>query len=133
MPSKNRGSVEPEGAMPLMGLAGQFGGCGVAVVALLVDGLPMEFCRAAVARAVAVETGPLTVLLAPSPKPTKLAFPSSLRSPVLEASSSGSSLILSVSSPTLTLAHVVLPPTLPVALALPTVLRSFTWGAALSK
>ena len=88
MPSKNRGSVEPEGTMPLMGLPDRFGGCGVAVVALLIDGLPMEFCRAVMARTVAVEMGPLTVLLAPSPKPTKLAFPSSLRPPVLEAPSS---------------------------------------------
>src|SRR2546429_4052988 len=115
--------------IPLMGLPDRLGGWGMVLFALLIDGLPIEFCRAAMARAVAVEMGPLIVLLAPSPKPTKLAFPSSLRPPVLEVPSSWSSLILSVSSPTLALAHVVLPPTLPVALALPTVLRSFTVGA----
>src|SRR3979490_1674942 len=99
-----------------MGLSDRLGGCEVAGGALLIDGLPMELCLAAMARVVAVEIGPLIVLLAPSPKPTKLAFPSSLRSPVLEVPSSWSSLILSVSSPTLALAHVVLPPTLPVPL-----------------
>src|SRR2546429_6060278 len=101
--------------IPLMGLADRLGGWGMVLFALLIDGLPIEFCRAAMARAVAVEMGPLTVLLAPSPKPTKLAFPSSLSPPVLEVPSSWSSLILSMSS----LAQVVLPPTLPVALALP--------------
>lgn len=77
MPSTYLGSVFPielEGTIPLMGLPDLFGGCGVvAVFALLADGLPKEFCRAAIAQAVAVEMGPLTVPLAPSPKPTKLA------------------------------------------------------------
>ena len=60
------------------------------------------------------EVGPLTVLLAVSPKPTKLASPSSLN-PALLTPSSASSLILSPESG-------MLPPILPVADALPTVL-----------
>lgn len=75
------------------------------------------------------EVGPLMVLLAPSPNPTKLALPSSLILPTLTletpSSGSGPSLILSASKVSLLLAQVVWPPTLPVALALPTVLRSF--------
>ena len=74
------------------------------------------------------DVGPLMVL-APSPNPTRLAFPSSLMLLTLEAPSSWSSLILSPSNASLPLAQVVRPPTLPVALALPTVLRSL----ALSK
>lgn len=70
----------------------------------------------------AVETGPLMVLLAPSPNPTRLAF-SSLRPP--ESETLSSSFILSWSKMSLPLAQVVRPPTLAVALALPTVLRSF--------
>jgi hypothetical protein len=73
------------------------------------------------------EVGPLIVLLAPSPNPTRLALPSSLTLLTLEVPSSGSwsSLILSASNASLPLAQVVRPPMLPVALALPTVLRSF--------
>lgn len=76
------------------------------------------------------EVGPLMVLLAPSPNPTRLALPSSLMLPTLTletpSSGSGPSLILSASKASLLLAQVVWvwPPTLPVALALPTVLRS---------
>lgn len=73
------------------------------------------------------EVGPLMVL-APSPNPTRLAFPSSLILLTLDAASSGSSLILSPSNASLPLAQVVRPPTLPVALALPTVLRSLAFS-----
>lgn len=72
--------------------------------------------------AAAVETGPLTVLLAPSPNPTRLEFPSSLNPPTLETPSSSPS--LSWSRLSLPLAQVVRPPMEPVALALPTVLLS---------
>lgn len=84
------------------------------------DILPRPGCEEAEA------DGPLSVL-APSPNPTRLALPSSLMLLVLDAASSkpGPSLILSASSASLPLAQVVRPPTLPVALALPTVLFSF--------
>lgn len=79
------------------------------------------------------EMGPLMVL-APSPNPTRLALPSSLILPTLDVPSSmvSSLILLSASKASLPLAQVVRPPTLPVALALPTVLRS-RWLCAVSK
>lgn len=79
------------------------------------------------------EMGPL-IVLAPSPNPTRLALPSSLALLTLEVPSSmvSSLALLSASKASLPLAQVVRPPTLPVALALPTVLRSL-WLCWLSK
>lgn len=88
-------------------------------------GLPIELGRPLedVRWSPGCEIGPLMVL-APSPKPTRLASPSSLMLPTLDTPSSAS-LILSASKASLPLAQVVRAPTLPVALALPTVLLSF--------
>lgn len=88
------------------------------------DGLPKEIGRPPeeVRLRPGCEMGPLMVL-APSPNPTRLASPS-LILPTLDVPSSGSSLILSTSGASLLLAQVVRAPTLPVALALPTVLLS---------
>jgi hypothetical protein len=58
---------------------------------------PLDVWRPDVEVGGRLEIGPLVVLLAPSPKPTRLAFPSSDSPPMLDTPSSLFSLILSAS------------------------------------